>query len=120
MKRIGILLAPALLGAAVLLLPIPHAQAKGAPRIVPIVAKRFAFSPAEITLKNGEPVVLRLTTQDVAHGLYMKALHIDAEVEPGETTDISITPDTPGHYTTICDRFCGAGHGNMKMTIIVE
>jgi heme/copper-type cytochrome/quinol oxidase subunit 2 len=31
-----------------------------------------------------------------------------------------VTPKTPGRYTTICDHFCGAGHGNMKMTIVVE
>jgi heme/copper-type cytochrome/quinol oxidase subunit 2 len=31
-----------------------------------------------------------------------------------------VTPKVAGRYTTICDHFCGAGHGGMKMTIIVE
>lgn len=35
-------------------------------------------------------------------------------------TDVTITPEVAGSYTTICDHFCGANHGNMKMTIVVE
>jgi len=31
-----------------------------------------------------------------------------------------ITPPIAGTFTTICDIFCGSGHGNMKMTIVVE
>ena len=50
----------------------------------------------------------------------MRKLKIDTEVEPGRTTDVTINPDTAGTYTTICDHFCGANHGNMKMTIVVE
>ena len=25
-----------------------------------------------------------------------------------------------GRYAAICDHYCGSGHGNMKMTIVVE
>jgi cytochrome c oxidase subunit 2 len=65
-------------------------------------------------------VTLRLHSEDVTHGFFMRKLKIDSEVEAGKTADITITPDTPGTYTTICDHFCGANHGNMKMTIVVE
>ena len=30
------------------------------------------------------------------------------------------TLNVAGTFTTICDHFCGANHGNMKMTIVVE
>ena len=97
-----------------------HAKAKEAPRVVAISAKRFEFSPNRITLKKGEPVTLRLITEDVKHGFFSKALQIDADLVPGETTEVTITPPTAGTFTTICDNFCGSGHGNMKMTIVVE
>ena len=97
-----------------------HAKAKEAPRVVAISAKRFEFSPNQITLKKGEPVTLRLTTEDVKHGFFSKALQIDADLVPGNTTEVTITPQTAGTFTTICDNFCGSGHGNMKMTIVVE
>jgi len=97
-----------------------HAKAKEAPRVVAISAKRFEFSPNRITLKKGEPVTLRLITEDVKHGFFSKALQIDADLVPGETTEVTITPPTAGTFTTICDNFCGSGHGKMKMTIVVE
>ena len=90
------------------------------PRVVEITAKRFGFVPEQITLKKGEPVILRLHSEDVTHGFFMRKLKIDAEVEAGKTTDVTITPEVAGSYTTICDHFCGANHGNMKMTIVVE
>lgn len=90
------------------------------PKVIDITAKRFAFAPDQIVLKKGETVTLRLHSEDVTHGFFMRKLKIDTEVEAGKTTDVTITPETAGSYTTICDHFCGANHGNMKMTIVVE
>ena len=95
-------------------------RAEDAPKVVEITAKRFEFSPKEVTLKKGETVVLRLKTEDVTHGFMQRKLKVDTDIEPGKTTDVTVTPDTPGAYTVICDHFCGAGHGNMKMKIVVE
>jgi cytochrome c oxidase subunit 2 len=90
------------------------------PRVVNITAKRFGFSPNQVTLKRGEPVTLHLTSDDVTHGFFMRALKIDEIIEPGKPTDVTITPQTAGTFTTICDHFCGANHGNMNMKIVVE
>ena len=89
-------------------------------RVVEIHARRFEFTPKEVTLKRGEPVKLRLTSEDVTHGFFQRALGIDAEIDPGKVTEIVLTPQKAGRFTTICDHFCGSGHGNMKMTIVVE
>ena len=96
------------------------ARAADEPRVVAITARRFEFSPREITLKQGETVKLQLTTEDVTHGFFLRPLGIDAEIVPGQATDVVVTPKAAGRYTTICDHFCGAGHGGMKMTIVVE
>ena len=61
------------------------------PRVITIAAQRFAFSPSEVRLKKGEPVTLRVSSADVTHGLYMKALGIDADIAPGKTTDAEQT-----------------------------
>jgi len=106
---------------SVLALAAPfHAGAQVTPRVIEIAAKRYEFTPKVITLKQGETVTIRLTTEDVTHGFYMKSLGIDAVVEPGKATEITLTPQTTGSFTTICDHFCGEGHGNMHMTIVVE
>ncbi len=90
------------------------------PRVVEITAKRFGFSPDTVTLKKDETVVLRLKSEDVTHGFFLRALKLDEDISPDSPTDITVTPTTAGTFTTICDHFCGANHGNMKMTIVVE
>jgi cytochrome c oxidase subunit 2 len=98
---------------------VPAARAQE-PRVITITAKRFEFSPSEVRLKKGEPVTLRIASADVTHGMFMKALGIDAEIEPGKTSEVTFTPQVAGRFTAICDHFCGAGHGNMHMDFVVE
>jgi cytochrome c oxidase subunit II len=105
---------------ALLALASPAASRAQEPRVVEITAKRFQFMPSEVTLEKDEPVILRVHSEDVTHGFYMKKLGIDAVIEPGKTTDIPLTPHQAGRFVTICDHFCGVGHGNMKVTLVVE
>ena len=109
----------AVFAAALAASPRP-AAGDAAPRVVEITAKRWEFSPNEITLKKGEPVVLRLKSEDVTHGFFSRKLKIESDIQPGKTTDVPLTPEAAGAYTVICDVFCGSGHGNMKMKIVVE
>lgn len=94
-------------------------QANNVP-VIDITAKRFAFSPDKITLKKGQAVKLRLHSEDVTHGFFLRPLKLDEEIPAGESIDVSVTPEVTGTFTTICDHFCGANHGNMNMTIVVE
>lgn len=89
-------------------------------RVVDITAKRFAFSPEKVTLKKGETVKLRLHSEDVTHGFFLRPLKLDEEIPAGQTTEVTLTPQEVGTFTTICDHFCGANHSNMNMTIVVE
>jgi cytochrome c oxidase subunit 2 len=88
--------------------------------VIDITAKRFAFSPDKITLKKDQTVKLRIHSEDVTHGFFLRPLKLDEEIPAGATTEVVVTPRTAGSFTTICDHFCGANHGNMNMTIVVE
>jgi cytochrome c oxidase subunit 2 len=90
------------------------------PRVVTISAKRFEFTPNQITLKRGEPVTLRVSAEDRDHGFYQKSLGIELDLTPDHASEVTITPQTAGRFVAICDHFCGSGHGNMKMVINVE
>lgn len=96
------------------------ARGSSEPRVIQITARQFEFAPAQITLKKGESVTLQLTSADVKHGFYIRGLKVDELIEPGKTTEVHLTPQAAGTYPTICDHLCGPGHGNMKMTIVVE
>lgn len=89
------------------------------PKVIEITAKKFEFTPSEITLKKGEPVTLRLTSTDRVHGFMSKPLKIDTDIPNDTTKDVAIVPDTAGDFTIICDHYCGTGHGSMKMKVTV-
>lgn len=93
---------------------------ESSPRVVTISAKRFEFTPNQITLERGEPVTLRVSAEDRDHGFYQKDLKIELDLTPERVAEVTITPDKVGRFVAICDHFCGSGHGNMKMVINVE
>jgi cytochrome c oxidase subunit II len=98
----------------------PGIAAQESARVIPIVAKKFGYSPSEVRLKKGETVTLLLKTEDVAHGLKAKDLQLDAKIVPGQETKVTVTPQAVGTFTAFCTTFCGSGHFDMKMTFIVE
>jgi cytochrome c oxidase subunit 2 len=110
----------AVLALAILVGLSARSRADEAPRTVEVIAKRFEFVPSTITLKRGETVTLRVTSKDVIHGLFLRDLKLDTDIEPGKTQDLTVTPQNDGRFTAICHHFCGAQHGNMKLTIVVE
>ncbi len=118
-------IAPAVFGLSLVVLPgATSAQQKAMvtqiPKVINITAKRFAYAPSMIKLKKGETVTLRLRSEDVTHGFFSRPLKIDATLKPGETEEITVTPETQGTFPVICDHFCGSGHGSMSMTFVVE
>jgi len=96
------------------------AKADSTPRVVEVHAKRFGFTPDQIKVKKGETVKIHLVSEDVTHGFFSKPLKVDEVVSPDAPADIAVTPTETGKYTIICDHFCGAGHGDMGMSLVVE
>jgi cytochrome c oxidase subunit II len=89
-------------------------------QVVKITASKFHFTPDRVVLQKGQPVTLQLTSADRTHGFMVRAFGIDTDIQPGKTTAITFRPEKIGTYTTICDHYCGLGHGGMKMTIVVQ
>jgi cytochrome c oxidase subunit II len=96
-----------------------HSRAADSPQRIEIVAKRFEFSPSEITLKKGEPVIIVLTSKDVQHGLKFEEFNQVVTAKKGESNQVQFTPDKAGTFTVQCATFCGSGHGSMKLTVHV-
>jgi cytochrome c oxidase subunit 2 len=107
----------ALLIAALLFIQPAHSQK--APRRIEVTAKRFDFTPAEITVKKGEPVVIVLKSEDVAHGLRFRDLGANVKVDKGKIGELAFTPMKTGDFVGQCSVFCGSGHGSMKLTLHV-
>src|SRR5438309_1933803 len=82
-------------------------------RTIEIHAHRFAFSPAEITVKKGETVQLKLISDDVPHSLLVKDLGINQNITKGRPAEVTFSAKQAGDFHGQCGHFCGAGHGKM-------
>ncbi len=88
-------------------------------QVIQITAKRFEYSPKEITLKKGVPVILEFTSLDRLHGFNCPGLKLRMDIRPGKVNTLRFTPDKAGTFPFHCDNFCGSGHEGMRGTIIV-
>jgi cytochrome c oxidase subunit 2 len=95
------------------------ADAPKAPRVIRVKARRFKYTPDVINLKKGEPVRFELTTADVTMGFNIPDFNVRADIIPGKTATVDLTPDKAGTFTFLCDIFCGDGHEGMNGQIVV-
>jgi len=91
----------------------------GAEQVVRMTAKKFEYTPSQITLKKGVPVVLEITALDRDHGFKIPELGIRADLKSGQVTRVRIVPDRTGTFEFRCDVFCGSGHEDMSGEIVV-
>jgi mono/diheme cytochrome c family protein/plastocyanin len=84
------------------------------------MAETGGWTPENLTVAVGEPLHLRLTSDDVTHGFAVGQSDQPAvEVNPGELTDVTLVFDQPGKYTFYCTRWCSVNHWRMRGTIEV-
>ncbi len=95
------------------------ASAQKPPRVIRITAKRFTYTPSSIQLRKGEAVRFELTTEDITMGFNLPDFNVRADIVPGKTATVDLTPDKAGTFTFLCDIFCGDGHESMNGTLVV-
>ena len=89
---------------------VPWASSRGQTREVVLEAKRFAYSPERISVRQGDRVVMRLQPQDVSHGLYVDGYGVDTHAMPTEEGVLQFTASNPGLYRFRCSVTCGPLH----------
>ncbi len=92
------------------------------PKQIPVItihAARYAFTPSEITLKQGETVKLIFIAEDISHGIAIKGLGVDLELPKQKARTVVLTPATAGDFEGECSRYCGNGHSRMKFVVHV-
>ena len=90
------------------------------PRVIEVVARRFAFEPAEIQVAVGETVRLMVRSGDGPHGIEIKQFKVKRVLERGAApVAIEIKADTAGRFPIMCSEYCGEGHDDMKGALVV-
>ena len=92
------------------------------PQVVNISVERFSFTPSEFTVTAGQPVEIRLRSDDTDHGFRILGTDVNVTVPKrgkGAVT-VMFEPPKPGRYTFECSKLCGAGQSFMRGTLIAE
>lgn len=116
-----ILILSACMGATLAIEDRPSSAQTAEPRVIPIVARRFAFEPSQIEATVGERLQLVVTSADGVHGVEIKKFKVKKEVpRGGEAVTIEFTATTEGSFPILCSEYCGNGHNDMTGMLIVR
>ncbi len=119
MKRIVILALAMITGLAAVVYATHSSPRADDMKVIRLTAKKFDFTPGEITVKKDVPVALELTSSDRVHGFSLPDFKLTAKIEPGKVTRVVFTPDKTGEFAFSCNIFCGSGHEDMSGRLIV-
>lgn len=79
------------------------------------------WAPRHIVVRAGQPLNLRLTSKDGAHGFAIGQTDFEpVDLNPGETQHVTYTFEKPGTYTFYCTKWCSVNHWRMRGTIEVR
>lgn len=98
------------IGALILLVPLPLPVSAAGEKVVRVEASQFAYTPGEIKVNTGDWVTLELVSTDVVHGLYLDGYDISVTTDPGRTERLVFKADRPGSFRFRCNVTCGAMH----------
>src|SRR5713101_3151078 len=108
-KALRIAATAAVLTAGAIVTYVAAQAAQPPEKVIKITAKRFDYTPGNLTLKKDEPVILEFTTLDVLMGFNLPDFNLRADIVPDKVTRVRFVPDKTGTFTFLCDVFCGEG-----------
>lgn len=79
---------------------------------------RREFNTLHVPLHR--PVVLRLTSEDVIHSLFVPAFRIKQDVVPGKAVTVWFEATGAGTYHLFCSQYCGTAHAAMIGEVIAQ
>lgn len=96
-------------------IPVVHPPADSD---VYLVARLWEWWPL-LELERGKTYRLHLSSMDWQHGFSLQPININTQVMPGYEMVLTISPDSSGEFTIICNEYCGIGHHTMLGKIYV-
>lgn len=109
--------------------PTPDNQGQAPQFVVNVTGMQYAWivtypdsgvSAGELHLPVGREVLVNISANDVLHAFWVPEFRLKQDAVPGRQSELRFTPNRVGTYPLICAELCGAYHGAMKTTVIVE
>src|SRR5215213_1679929 len=85
----------------------------------PAQGDKSVFAYEEMVVPVGMTVILRITSDDVAHSWWIPALGGKMDAVPGYVNKTWFQATTPGIYRGQCAELCGRNHANMSARVRV-
>lgn len=73
----------------------------------------------ELHVPVGQPVMLRMISEDVIHSFYLPAFRVKMDVLPDRYTSLWFQATKPGVYHLFCAEYCGTDHSDMSGRVVV-
>jgi len=84
------------------------------------VPSRRVVTANELHIPINRPVVLKVTSRDVIHSVWVPNLQGKRDLIPGYTTAIWLQANRTGVFRGQCAEFCGMQHAHMAFDVIAE
>jgi cytochrome c oxidase subunit 2 len=89
-------------------------------RTFEVVAKRFAFEPATLEVRQGERVKIVITSADGVHGIGIRKFKVNTLIpRGGKPVTVEFTAAEAGTFPIVCSESCGDGHADMRGSLVV-
>lgn len=88
-------------------------------RTFEIVARRYAFMPASIEVREGDLVKIVFSTEDIPHSFTIDEYRIVKRGAPGRPVTFQFQADKPGRFVFYCNLTTEEGCKKMRGELIV-
>jgi len=73
-----------------------------------------------LELEKDKSYRFHISSLDWQHGFSVQPININLQISPGYDMVLTITPDSAGEFTIVCNEYCGIGHHTMLGKIYVK
>jgi cytochrome c oxidase subunit 2 len=72
----------------------------------------------ELHVPVGQPIRLRMISEDVIHSFFIPDFRVKMDVLPGRYTTLWFEASQPGEYHLFCAEYCGTEHADMRGRVV--
>jgi heme/copper-type cytochrome/quinol oxidase subunit 2 len=85
-----------------------------------VTARKYAFNPSRIEVRQGDIVHVTVTSEDIAHSFTIDEYRIAKRVAPGQAVSLEFRADQPGTFRIYCNLMQDDGCRNMHGELAVR
>ena len=100
--------------------PDDAARAQESTRAFTVSARKYAFVPPRLEVRQDDLVKITLTTDDIPHSFTIDGYRIAKRVNPGQTVVFEFRADEAGRFPVYCNLTIDEGCKAMRGELIVR